>query len=431
MEKVKNTENISSDDLFSALAEQKANLHDLATMGAVITSIQDSDRVLSVVMEMATRVVNGEVGSIFLEENGILVGKASWGMTYDFVDTLLYSENQNITSYCFENKKTVILKELDVKSDDGLSIDSIICAPIKSMENCYGVIIIINKIDGSFYTDENRETLELLLSFLAVAIENSNLIKERLDRQKVEQEMAIAKQIQETILPQNIDETEGLQVGAMYFPARDVGGDFYDIIKLDDKNLIVIMGDVSNKGVPAALVMSAASAIIKSSVKQRPDISIAELAAITNDTLANEIIKDREMFVTLFYCKIELENEKLTYTNAGHLPGLYWNNEKEKIEQLLVGGPIVGQFPGITYQEEVCSLKKGDSLFLFTDGLTESADNKNQLFGLERAEQVFSMERSLAPQEFCLRVKEWVENFTIGCSEDMVDDFTILEIKVE
>lgn len=419
------------DELEERLATQKANLHDLAMMGAVITSIHEIKAVLSVVMEMSTRLVNGEVGVILIEEKEELVSKATWGIHPGFINTLIYRDNQDLATYCFNHRETVILSDLGATSEEGMLIESIICVPIQTAKTCYGSIVIINKSDGGSYTADDQEILELLMSFVAVAIENSILMKERLERQKTEQEMAIAKQVQETLLPQDIDGIKGVEIGAVYFPAREVGGDFYDVVKLDEQRFIVIIGDVSNKGVPAALVMSAAASIIKTTLTQCPDITVSELAGITNNLMAKEIIKDREMFVTLFFSKFDLENNTLTFCNAGHLPGLLWNENEQTITELSIGGPIIGQFENIPFKEKERGFSKGDRLFLFTDGLTEATDNTGHLFGRERAEQVFSTERGLPPKEFCLRVKEWVDRFTEGCSEETVDDFTILQVKAD
>ena len=337
----------------------------------------------------------------------------------------------DIAGYCHKSRETIILTDLGVRTEEGKLIESIIAIPIKTSEKCLGVTILINGTHDSDYSEDHRKILELMLNFAAVAIDNSNLMKEKLDRQKIEQEMRIARQIQETILPQNIDDIGGAEIGAVYFPARDVGGDFYDIHKLDDERFVVILGDVSNKGVPAALVMSAADGIIKSTLAARPKITISELATTVNDLLCREIIKDKEMFVTLFFAKFDLEANRLTYCNAGHLPGLFWDDGARVVRELSTGGPIIGQFADFKFKQGECSLNSGDRLFLFTDGLTEAADSNNRLFGRERAEQVFTAEIGLPPKEFCLRVKEWVDRFTEGCSEDSIDDFTIMQVKLE
>ena len=136
------------------------------------------------------------------------------------------------------------------------------------------------------------------------------------------------------------------------------------------------------------------------------------------------------MFVTLFFCRFNLADRRLTFCNAGHMPGLFWDGREKKICELIEGGPIVGQFPGAAFKQGRQQLRPGDKLFLFTDGLTEATDAENNLFGRERAEQVFSAEIGLSPKEFCVKVKEWVDRFSEGAGEDTHDDFTILQVKV-
>jgi sigma-B regulation protein RsbU (phosphoserine phosphatase) len=417
-------------ELETKLEAKNADVRDLATMGTIITSLLEIKPVLSVVMEMAIRLVDGEVGLIMLEEKGELSLKVSWGVKEDFVKSLIYQDGMDLPTYCHRAKETIILNELGIKDETGLSIESIITLPIKSGGKCHGVLMIINKSSGLSFSESDKEILEILLNFVAVAIDNSLLIRDKLERQRMEQEMTIARQIQETILPQNIDRIHGAEIGAMYFPVSEVGGDFYDVVVIDDKKFLVVIGDVSNKGVPAALVMSAAAGIIKAVLSSNPDIAVNALAEKLNDILVRDIIKDREMFVTLFFAKFDLENGVLTFCNAGHLPGLFWDSEDQSIGALSEGGPIVGQFHGLKFQKGERHLKEGDRLFLFTDGLTEAADADNNLFGRERAEQVFSAEIGLSPGEFCRRVKEWVDNFSTGAAKDTHDDFTILQVKV-
>ena len=412
------------------LAAQKAQLRDLATMGAVITSIHEIDAVLSVVMDMAIRLVDGEVGMIMLDDDTDLRMKVSWGVKEEFVRSLMYEEEIDLATYCFRTRETVVLSDLDIVSDQGISLQSVIAAPINLSDRCLGVMIIINKTTGGNYTDEDRETLEMLLNFVAVAVENSRMLKERLKQQKMRQEMAIAKQIQETLLPDGLQSIEGAEIGAIYYPAREVGGDFYDVIKIDETKFLVVLGDVSNKGVPAAMVMSALSGIMKAVLKDQPDIRVSDLAITLNNVMVHDIIKEREMFVTMFFCKFNLAEGVLTYCNAGHLPGLFWDSERQGIDELPEGGPIVGQFADIEYRQGERKMGTGDRLLLFTDGLTEAADAEGKMFGRERVEQVLTAEIGLSPMEFCSRVKEWVDRFAEGAAEDTQDDFTILQIKV-
>ena len=417
--------------LETKIETQRAQLRDLAMMGTVITSIHEIDAVLSVVMDMAIRLVDGEVGMIMIDEVDGLTSKVSWGVDEKFLKNLMYKDGIDLPTYCYKNREAVILADLGMESSEGMILQSLLALPIKTSDKCLGVISILNKAGGGNFSDEDRETLEMLLNFVAVAVDNSILMKKQLKQQKIQQEMAIARQVQETILPPDVNNFDGVEIGAIYFPARDVGGDFYNVIPLSDKKLIIVIGDVSNKGVPAALVMSSASGIISTIVESRPDISVSALASRVNDTLSNHIIRDREMFVTMFFCILDLEQGEITYCNGGHLPGLFWDESAQKIHELSEGGPIVGQFPGIEFKQGSRDLSSGDRLFLFTDGLTEAADSEDNLFGRERVEQVFSVERGVPPHEFCLKVKQWVDRFTEGGSDDMIDDFTLMQVKVD
>ncbi len=417
--------------LESRLLAKKGELRDLATMGAVITSIHDIAAILSVVIDMAVRLVKGEVGIILIEENGKLVAKGSWGIDEQFVHSLEYKDSLDLPTYVFKKKEIVILNDLKLKSEHGLVVDSVICLPIKTSSECYGALTIINKEDRGVFDGEDREVLEMLLNFVAVAINNSVLMKSKLAKQKMEQEIAIARQIQNTMLPSNIDSIKGVQIGAEYFPVGEVGGDFYDIIRINDNEFVAIIGDVSSKGVPAALVMSAAAGIIKSVLTNKPGLAMNELAFEVNNILAKGIIKDREMFVTLFFARFDLKSRKLTYSNAGHLPGLFWNASANAVERLSEGGTFVGQFTGTGYSMGEKKLCPGCRLFVFTDGLTEAADCKNNLFGVNRVEEMFKSGIKYEPKDFCRRVKMIIDNFTVGCPDETLDDFTILQVLIE
>jgi sigma-B regulation protein RsbU (phosphoserine phosphatase) len=348
-----------------------------------------------------------------------------------FVKSLQYEDGLDIASYCFQQRQPAIMADMDRSSEAGVVVKSVIACPIQTEERCRGVMVVINKTDGGNFSDQDQEALAMLLNFVAVAVENSHLVKHKLRQQKIAQEMAIARQVQETILSDEVTDVAGVEIGAVYFPAGEVGGDFYDVLKLSERSFIVVVGDVSNKGIPAALVMSACSALIKSTLDKNPAMSVSELAQTVNRLLAEKIIKDREMFVTLFYGRFDLDAHRLSYCNAGHVPGLYWDSGAGEVVQLPEGGPIVGQFAEAVYREGWRQLASGDRLFLFTDGLTEAVDAENNLFGRERAEQAFAAEIGLAPKEFCHRVKDWVDEFSAGAPEDAQDDFTLLQVKVD
>jgi phosphoserine phosphatase RsbU/P len=417
-------------ELQSNLEKTQWTLRDMATMGALIASIHDLEKILSVVMEMSIRMVEGEVGLIQLHENDELVTRVNWGVDDAIIKSIIYKDEEDIASYCFNKQEAVIETDFNQKLDYGPKIKSFLALPIKSRARCHGTILIINKSSGDSFTETDKSNLEMLMNFAAVSIDNSILLKESLARQKYEQELEIARQIQETILPDREAKIEGVDIGTAYFPAREVGGDFYDMITINESDFLFVIGDVSNKGVPAAMVMSAASAIIKTQLDRDLSVNPAKLVARLNNTLCSGIIKSHQMFITLFIARFNMDKRKLVYCNAGHLPPLLKKAVNGEIVELRSGGTFVGQFPDLEFKQGEISFEIGDSIFAFTDGLTEAENVSGEFFGMERARQVFSSIKDVTPGEFCVKVKEWINRFAEGASEDTVDDFTLVNLRI-
>jgi len=417
-------------DLEQRLKHTSLKLYDLATVGTLVTSILQIESVLSVVMELAIRMVEGEVGVIQLQEEGELISKITWGVDDTLVKSIIHENGLDVSTYVYQNRKPVCISRYDHNLEHGPNINSVLAVPIASRSHCHGTIVIVNKTSGEEFTDEDQADLEMLMNFAAVAIDNSILLNESLQKQKMEQELAIARQIQSTILPDPGISIEGVEIGTLYIPAREVGGDFYDIIKLDDNQFVMVIGDVTNKGVPAALVMTATSAIIRSQLQFAPQITPSQLMEHLNNVLCESVIKDNDMFATLFIARFDLSARKIAYCNAGHLPPLYWNTPDNAVQELKTGGTFVGQFAGIQYQQDVLDINRGDKLFCFTDGLTEAEDRNGEIFGTKRTHQVFVAEKDLPGRMFCDRVKEWIDRYSEGGSEESVDDFTIMKITI-
>jgi len=223
---------------------------------------------------------------------------------------------------------------------------------------------------------------------------------------------------------------ENVEFGMIYQPAREVGGDFYDIVKMNDRDFLVIIGDVSNKGVPAGLVMAASAAIIKAELRNNPNIPLSDLINNLNNLLCDGIIKSHDMFVTLFIARFDLQSGKVSFCNAGHVPPLYWSAARNEVIELRSGGTFVGQFPEIRYKEGELPIGRGDRLFAFTDGLTEAEDINGNFFGTKRARQIFISKKELPADQFCKNVKEWADRFREGTKQETFDDFTIFELKI-
>ncbi len=413
-------------ELESNLDAKNQEVQSLANIATVITSILDIESVLSVAMEISIRQVAGEVGALLMMEDGRLQVKVAWGVDASFIENLKYKDNLDIARFCLQYKCSIIENKCDNLFPGDTPVRSFIAAPIPA-KSAEAVIIIFNKEAGEEFTIADRESLNMICRFASVSIENTNLLQVSLEKLKLEQELDVAREVQATLLPDE-ESIEGIEIASTYIPARQVGGDYYDVIPIGKKKLFFLLGDVTNKGVPAALVMTSVHAIIHAYVNSGQPINITEMIMQLNDILNNDVIKDREMFITLFMAFIDLEQGTMEYCNGGHPPPFYYRATTKRTIRLQPGGPLVGQFAGMPYQTTKIKVNSGDRIFTYSDGLIEAENRAGELYGLDRLEEFFKAGVLLDTKRFNNVVKKEIDLYSIGSSEESIDDFTTLVV---
>jgi len=241
------------------------------------------------------------------------------------------------------------------------------------------------------------------------------------ERERVEQELQVARSIQQASLPNDVPTLEGWEIVHHYQPAREVGGDFYDILEMSNGHLGLLVGDATSKGVPAALVMASTRSMLRA-VARASEYSPGEVLGRVNDSLVTDIPPN--MFVTCFYCVLDPENGSLRYANAGHdLPYLHRNGDAE---ELRARGMPLGLIPSMDYEEKEIALDAGEGALFYTDGLVEAHDPKGEMFGFPRLRALVAEhgeERSLET----VLLKE-LERFT-GEGWEQEDDITLLTLR--
>jgi len=240
------------------------------------------------------------------------------------------------------------------------------------------------------------------------------------ERERVEQELEVARSIQQASLPKEVPTLEGWEIAPFYQPAREVGGDFYDFHPISEGRLGVVVGDTTGKGVPAALVMSTTCGMLQAVSRALGSSSPGEELEQVNDTLLARI--QANMFVTCFYCILEPQSGRLSYANAGHdLPYLHRNGDAE---ELRARGMPLGLMPGMSYEEKEIVLEAGDAALFYSDGLVEAHDPEGKMFGFPRLRALVAEhgddERSLV--DFLL---EELYSF-VGKGWEQEDDITLL-----
>jgi serine phosphatase RsbU (regulator of sigma subunit)/anti-sigma regulatory factor (Ser/Thr protein kinase) len=254
--------------------------------------------------------------------------------------------------------------------------------PLVSQGELIGVLNLGPRLSEQDYSGDDRKLLDNLAAQAAPAVRVAQLVRQQeaevRTRERLEQELRVAQLIQKNFLPKELPRLPGWQVSAHYRPARAVGGDFYDFIELEGGRLGLVIGDVTDKGVPAALVMAATRGVLRAWA-QRID-SPSEVLQGVNDLLTPDI--PANMFVTCLYGVLEPASGTLRFANAGHnLP--YVHTDDGAVELRATGMPL-GLLPGMAYEENEATLKPGETVLLYSDGLTEAHSPKREMFGFPR-----------------------------------------------
>src|SRR5829696_8373539 len=246
------------------------------------------------------------------------------------------------------------------------------------------------------------------------------LAQETRERERLEQELEVARRIQQASLPKEVPTLEDWQIVPYYQPAREVGGDFYDFLDLADGRLGVVVGDATGKGVPAALMMASTRSTLRA-VAQACE-SPGDALRRVNDPLATDIPSN--MFVTCFYAILDPKSASLSYANAGHdLPYLWHGGD---CEELRARGMPLGLMPGMSYEEKETTLESGDGALLYSDGLVEAHDPKGEMFGFPRVRaQVAERDEERSLGELLM---EELYSF-VGDGWEQEDDITLLTLR--
>lgn len=411
------------------LADQSSQLEDVARMGSMITSLLDLESILAAAMEMAIRTVGGEVGCIILEENGQLTTRVSWGVDREVLTVVRMEGDIDIVEWIIRSGEIAVLNDMPDLGNDKVKIDSILAAPLIARDTPIGALIIINKAAQGGFSEDDKLRVQMLVRFAAVAIENAQLMKSKLHAQKLEQELELGRTVQQALLPESSATFAGAVIEAKYVPAGHVGGDYFDIIRLGDHEFVVLVGDVSNKGVPAALMMAAVRSVFRMEAGKnlQMDLMVTDL----NTFLCDQVLRSKNMFLSLAYCYFNLNLMTCTYVNAGHLPPIHYRKQSRSVTEWRIGGVVLGQFPGYKYQCETVSLQAGDRVLFYTDGVSESENAEAELYGRARVRAFVEKNTALTPSQFTQELLAEVEKFRVVDANVQIDDTTVLIVEIK
>ena len=320
----------------------------------------------------------------------------------------------DLDSLDLESPAVEALKEAGVK----------LVVPLVSQGELIGLLNLGPRLSEREYSGDDRKLLANLASQAAPALRVGQLVQEQqaemMTRERLEQEMRVAQLIQQQFLPKELPDLEGWQVSAFYRPARAVGGDFYDFIDLPDGKVGIVAGDVTDKGVPAALVMASTRSILRSEAARHS--SPGTVLQRANELLYPDI--PGHMFVTCLYAVLDPKTGSLVFANAGH--NLPYVRSDSGVKELSARGMPLGLMPGMDYEETEATLAPGEVMLLHSDGIAEAHDPTGEMFGFPRMHEL--MARCVRADEVIDVMMTELDRFS-GPGHEQEDDITLVSLK--
>jgi sigma-B regulation protein RsbU (phosphoserine phosphatase) len=387
----------------------------------------DLDQVLNRVMDEVIAIMGAERGFVMLHDpDGNPVFRVARGMAQETIDEPHFQVSRSVVERVAREGQPILTS--DAQRDDRFSmrrsvkvlgLRSILCVPLKIKDRVSGVVYVDNRLQAGIFVQADLELLDAIASSAAIAIENARLYQVAVEKGRMERELQMAFEVQASLLPRETPHVAGWEFAAHWKPAREVSGDFYDFIPADQQ-LGLVIADVSDKGMPAALFMALSRSILKASVT-------ATLSPAEGISQANRLIcadSTNSMFVTLFYGRLDPRTGELLYVNAGHNPPLVYRAQRDELIELTPTGMVLGIFDSVDFKQRTAQLDPGDFILLYTDGISEAMDMHGNLFGEERLRQVLLDNRQASTEAIAQAVEGAVTAFTGAAARS--DDITFV-----
>lgn len=412
--------------IYAEAMREKVQNHLLLELGTKISVSLDTNQLLEQILDLVFQVVRYDAAGIYLVERQTQWINQQTLRGYDPTreEAVRLKVGRGLIGWVAKTGRPVIVP--DVSSDSRY-----VNARPQTRSEMVAPLRIGSEVIGAFNLESDEtdayepEDLELLMTFAsqaAVAIERTRLHSEVLENRRLEEELAIGQRIQRTFLPERDPKVPNFDIAGANYSSGLVGGDYYDYVRITEGHLGIVVADVSGKGIPAALIMASFRASLIAEV--RNNYAIRTIFAKVNRLLWESVEPDR--FVTAIYGVLDLNARRFTYVNAGHNAGLLFRSTSGQFETLDSTGPLLGTLETATFKERQVEIRPGDALALYTDGITETMNAAQNLFGEERLKDVIRARRDGTAAEIVRGIRETVSAYSGGEPDD---DLTVLVVK--
>lgn len=413
--------------LYRRAKKKTLEMETLLEVEKSLSSSLNLNELLELILDSLLKVVKYDAVAIFLidKKKQEIEHIKTRGFDPALEPDLQLKIGQGLAGWAAKTQKSLIVP--DVKKDPRyiearVETKSEMVVPILSQNKIIGVFNLeSDKLNA--YGEDDLELLEAFASLAAISLERARQHEEILEKRKLQEELSIAQRIQQSFLPKEKPQLPGFDVSGINIPSEEVGGDYYDFIPIIENQIGVVIGDVSGKGIPAALIMASFRASLIAEI--RNNYAIRSIMFKVNNLLFEST--DPDIYVTAVYGVLDTKNRIFTLSNAGHNAPILRHAEG-KLEYLTEGGMALGMFENSKYEERPVKLNPGDIIVFYTDGVTEAKNEKEEEFGTKKLKQVIEDSRQLSAIQIQENVYRAVKEFRGDLSG--WDDLTIIVIKV-
>lgn len=390
----------------------------------LITEVLDFNDLADTVTDITLKLSNSNASWIIWKENGKTLSLANKNIGFLESDALTKYITDEIKTDKLNTTKIIQLKAKYAGRELGHNFSIVSVSPIRTRGEVPGILVAA-KTEGKIFTNDDISAIQTFSDYASVAIENSRLLGESIEKERLEKELDVAREVQQKILPSKIPEYPGLQISSVFIPAFEVGGDYYDFFEISKDKLGFVIADVSGKGISAAFIMAEVKGIFESLSKtiETPKEILIKANEILRSTL------DSRTFVSAAYGYIDVKEKKLYFARAGHCPlFLLRETESKQIKPSGLGlGLSDGDYFKQTLEEYSIDLNPNDTIVLYTDGVTEAKNERLEDFGDKHFLDLLRTNNNLSADDLSNKIIQEITVFSSNHSQ--YDDITLVIFK--
>jgi sigma-B regulation protein RsbU (phosphoserine phosphatase) len=419
--------------LLEEIERLKISIQELSILNEIATAITSTlsvDKIIDLVVTKCIKHLHVEQCAVMLlnKENKIAPLQTMIRRADVSKFTLSYKLDSQLTGWMIKYQKPLLINDFErderiqVKDQADFAIYNLLSVPLLYKGEMIGVLTVFNKKHKKEFTSDDQRLLSIIAAQSAQVIENAKLFEDEQKYLILQEELNTAKEIQINLLPKEPPRIEGYDFAAINIPAKEVGGDYFDFIKITESKLGFCLGDITGKGLPAALLMANLQATLRGQ-------ALYTNSCCENIKRVNRLLylsTDPTKFATLFFGIIDTQNHILTFCNAGH-DNPFLIQQDNTIIRLYTGGLLLGCLADYTYQEEVIQFNSDNLLALYSDGVTEAMNETDEEFGEQRLQKILLDNRKKSAENIITIILDAVRTHAGNRSQS--DDITLMIIK--